>query len=214
LETTDRLVWEISVDAQGDSALRVIRNDEVRNFITVNQETYRVEGDTYVCVRYVNSQGQTMVVTQSGEDELFASDTDEAFAAYSLISAGVQVMSVAEEDGSETLNGITTTRYKLISKLPEALEILKEFPSDDLQQTIEDIPPFYIDGAINIDTTTQALIRFSSVYADLEKKQGNTFLYAVSELGNQPDITAPDPAKITTPCQGGTPLNNTSTAGQ
>ena len=192
VETSIR--WSIQTDADDDAAITVIRNDERRDFVVINRgennvDTYRVTGEgNYECLQ----SGQT-------EDDLFATGLDEAFAQYSALAVGVQAISVAEEDGKETINNFSTTRYKLVSKLQEALDILSEFPSEELRQEIADVPEFYINGSLNIDDATKALVGFNAAYADLEKKEGNTFAFEVTELGNQPDISI-DESRITVAC--------------
>ncbi|NJL96032.1 MAG: hypothetical protein HC915_21015 [Anaerolineae bacterium] len=199
LEVTERIIWEASVDEQGDTRIRATRGDEVREYLSVQegnqQRTYRIEGGNYICL----SSGDG---TTANEDEvLFAASVDEAFLTYSLLSAGVQVMSVAQADGTDTVSEVATERFTLISKLPEAIEILADFPSEELRQSLEDIPEFYIAGSLHVAQQSRALMRLDSTYADLETKEGNQFAYLVNELGNQPDHTPPDPAQVTQPCQ-------------
>lgn len=186
---TETLVWNIRTDADDDSMIEVIRDGETRSYLIVGDQAYRIEDGRYFCLQ----SGQN-------EEEIFAVGVDGVFVKYSAESTGVQVMSVAESAGSETINGFDTEKYTLISKLQEALDILKEFPSEELQQEIADVPPFYINGALNVDKTTRALIRFDAQYANLDKKEGNTFRFEVTELGNQPDFTAPEPGQISQAC--------------
>lgn len=191
---TETLVWNIRTDADDDSMIEVIRDGETRSYLIVDNQAYRIEDGRYFCLQ----SGQN-------EEEIFAAGVDGAFFKYSAESAGVQVMSVAESAGSETVNGFDTEKYTLISKLQEALDILKEFPSEELQQEIADVPPFYINGVLNVDKTTRALIRFDAQYANLDKKEGNAFRFEVTELGNQPDFTAPEPDQISQACTQPTP---------
>lgn len=186
---TETLVWNIRTDADDDSMIEVIRDGETRSYLIVDDQAYRIEDSRYFCLQ----SGQN-------EEEIFAVGVDGVFFKYSAESAGVQVMSVAESAGSETVNGFDTEKYTLISKLQEALDILKEFPSEELKQEIADVPPFYINGALNVDKTTRALIRFDAQYANLDKKEGNVFRFEVTELGNQPDFTAPEPGQISQAC--------------
>ncbi len=188
-EVTESLTWNIRTDPDNDSMIEVVRDGETRNYLILDNETYRIEDGQYFCL-------------QSGElnEDEFATGLDGVFIKYSAESAGVQVMSVAEADGSETINGFETDKYKLVSKLQEALDILAELPSAELQTEIEGVPEFYIDGALYIDKSTQALVKFDARYADLEKTEGNQFVFELTELGGQPDIVRPEPAQIAQPC--------------
>lgn len=198
--TTSSVRWEISTDADSESRIVTVQNDQTFTFVTVKSDRSDSNGNPIYDIYRENATGQYECWTnQDGENELFAASLSEAFAQYSAVAIGVQAISIAEEDGTESLNGFETTRYKLVSKLQEALDILAEFPSDELQQDIADVPPFYIDGALYIDQESQALVRFEALYADLEKKQGNQFLFELNELGNQPDIQV-TPSQIVTPC--------------
>ncbi len=185
-----QVFWSISADAQGDSILRITQGDTTREYLTVDKKRYLINADgTYTCDDTTN------------ENELFAGNVGDLFVQYSASAIGVQAISVAErENANVSMNGFTTTQYHLVSKLQDALDILKDVESDDLQKSIAEVPPFYIDGAIYIDNTTKALIRFEATYSDLERHEGNTFIFNVTALGNQPDYTAPDPAKITKQC--------------
>lgn len=184
------VLWSISVDAQGDSMLRIVQDDTVLNYLTVDNKRYLINNDgTYSCD------------DTTDEQDIFAGNVGDLFVQYSASAIGVQAISVAErESTNESLNGFTTTKYRLVSKLQEALDILKEIDSADLKKEIEGVPPFYIDGAIYIDNATKALVRFEATYSDLERFEGNTFIFNVTTLGNQPDYTAPDPAQIVKQC--------------
>ncbi|KAB2867235.1 MAG: hypothetical protein F9K46_00760 [Anaerolineae bacterium] len=185
-----QVFWSISADAQGDSILRITQGDTVREYLTVDKKRYLINADgTYSCDDTTN------------EDEIFAGNVGDLFVQYSATAIGVQAISVAEQENTNvSMNGFTTTQYHLVSKLQDALDILKDVDSEDLKKEIADVPPFYIDGAIYIDNATKALIRFEATYSDLERQEGNTFIFNVTALGNQPDYTAPDPAKIVKQC--------------
>jgi hypothetical protein len=193
ITTTDTSIrWAISSDAEGDATITTVRDDETTDYVVINKgenpsEIYLVtDAGNYEC--------------QAGDDgNIFATDIGDAFAQYSALAVGVQVMSVANEDGKETVNGFSTTKYTLESKLEEAIEIMKDFPSDELQKELEDVPDFYINGTLYIDNTTKALVRFEAQYADLDQSKGNQFTFDMTELGNQPDVSV-DPAKVTVPC--------------
>lgn len=185
----ETLVWNIQTDADDDSMIEVVRDGETRNYLIVDNQTYRVEDGQYICLESGNLS----------EDE-FATGLDGVFVKYSAESAGVQVISIAEAEGTETVNGFETDKYKLVSKLQEALDILAELPSDELQKEIDGVPEFYIDGALYIDKETKALVKFDAKYADLDKKEGNTFAFELIQLGGQPNFTMPDPSQISQPC--------------
>lgn len=194
-DVTDNVIWNIRTDASGNSEVQVDSNGEIRNFVIFDEKTYRVEEDgTYTCL---NQQGDA----NEADVTIAAIDLNEVFIEYSALSVGVQIMSVAEEQGTESLNDFTTTRYTLVSKLEEALEILGNFPSDELQQDVDSVPEFYIDGEMFIDNDTGALVRFIANYANLEEMQGNSFEFDLLALGNQEPVPAPDEALITTPCE-------------
>ncbi|MFP4322268.1 MAG: hypothetical protein ACLFTK_07435 [Anaerolineales bacterium] len=197
--TDESLRWEISTDADGETRIIDIRNDERREFISVRppNATTDSERDTYL----VNNDGTLECVTD-GTNTTFATSLSEAFAEYSAIAVGVQALSIAEEDGTETINGVQTTRYRLESRLDEALDILADFPSEDLRQSVADVPEFYIDGALYIAQEGGELMRFNATYADLDEQRGNNFSFEVRELGNQPDITL-DESRIVQPCNAG-----------
>jgi hypothetical protein len=187
--TNREIRWAMTTDADGDSTLRITQGNEVREYLGVGDKSYRVENGSYSCL------------DNADQDDLFAGDVSTLFIQYSANAAGVQVISVAEqENAAESMNGFTTTKYRLVSKLQEALDILRDLESDDLRKEIEGVPPFYIDGALYIDNATNALIRFEGHYADLERQEGNTFIFNVTQMGNIPDIIAPDPSKITKQC--------------
>lgn len=185
-----QVFWSISADAQGDSILRITQGDTVREYLTVDNKRYLVNADgTYSCDDTTN------------EDEIFAGNVGELFVQYSATAIGVQAISVAEQENTNvSMNGFTTTQYHLVSKLQDALDILRDVESEDLKKEIANVPPFYIDGVIYIDNTTKALIRFEATYSDLERHEGNTFIFNVTALGNQPDYTAPDPTEIVKQC--------------
>jgi hypothetical protein len=190
-ETSETIHWDIQVDADDDVRITEVDNDTVITVVTVDGQSYLEENGSYSCLN--DQQGETV----------FARNLDDAFASYGALAAGVQAISIAEEDGTETINGRNTTRYRLVSKLEEAIEILSEFPSDELRESIEDVPEFYVDGALFIDQETSALMRFNATYADLEENEGTQFTFEVTQLGNQPDISI-DPSQITQACpQGG-----------
>jgi hypothetical protein len=188
-EETDRMLWEMSVDEQGESIIRVTHQDNVREYLNVNSQLYLIEDGKYRCV-------------QEGSDEggVFGTDAAEVFAQYSGLALGLQTMSVAEEDGTETINNIATKRYKLISKLEEAVEILSEFPSDDLQKELDELPEFEVEGTLYIDAATEAVIKFDASYANLDENKGNQFVFEITELGGQPDYTMPAEADIVEAC--------------
>jgi hypothetical protein len=191
-ETSEIIHWDIQVDADDDVRITEVDNDTVITVVTVDGQSYLEENGSYSCLN--DQQGETV----------FARNLDDAFASYGALAAGVQAISIAEEDGTETINGRNTTRYRLVSKLEEALEIMSEFPSDELRESIEDVPEFYVDGALFIDQETSALMRFNATYADLEENEGTQFTFEVTQLGNQPDISI-DPSQITQACpQNGT----------
>ncbi len=196
LELEENVRWQISTDADGESRIVDIRNDERREFITVRpaNATSDQQRETYL----VNNDGTLECVTNTTNDA-FATSLSDAFAEYSALAVGVQALSVAEEDGSETINGVQTTRYRLESRLQEALDILGDFPSGDLQQTVNEVPEFYVDGTLYIAQNSGELMRFNAAYADLDAQRGNNFTFEVSELGNQPDVTL-DESQIVEPC--------------
>ncbi|MBI5929631.1 MAG: hypothetical protein HY862_10005 [Chloroflexi bacterium] len=185
-----QVLWSISADAQGDSMLSITQSDTVLQYLTVDKKRYLVNADgTYSCD------------DTTDEADIFAGNVGDLFVQYSADAIGVQAISVAEQQSTnESVNGFTTTKYRLVSKLQDALDILKDVDSDDLKKSIADVPPFFIDGTIYIDNATKALIRFEATYSDLDRKEGNTFIFNVTALGNQPDYTAPDPSKITKAC--------------
>jgi|GEM_PF-4507361 len=200
VEVADSVIWNISTDANGNSRLSVIRDDEERDYILVQdpnnsnrQQAYRVVGDNrYECLNQADYN-----------EDIFATSIEGAFAEYSALAIGVQAMSIAEEAGTESINGFTTTQYDLVSKLDEALEIASEFPSPELQQEIDNLPGFYIAGTINVDQASGALVRFSANYANIDDREGNTFLFTLSELGNQPAVPVPSGSEITVACTSG-----------
>jgi hypothetical protein len=187
--------WQITADAEGDAQIITSQNDQRREFIIINKG-----GNEADEVYLLTPEGEYRC-QKSGEpsSDLFATSIEEAFAQYSAVAVGVQAISVAEEDGAETINDFETTKYKLVSKLEEALDILKEFPSEDLRKSIEDVPEFYVNGALYIDQETKALIRFEADYANLEEKKGNQIRFEIADLGEQEDIDI-DPAKVSVPC--------------
>jgi len=189
--TTQRVTWTTSTDSDGDSRVSVVENDQREEYVIINRgqnrtETYRVNDGKYDCVI-------------GTEDAFLAATVTGTFAQYSALAVGIQAISVAEEEGSASVGSFSTTKYRLVSKLPEALEILSNLPAADLQAQIAEVPEFYIDGALYIDDASKALVRFEAAYADLEKNQGNQFSFEVTELGNQADIQIND-SDITTAC--------------
>jgi hypothetical protein len=188
-EVTETLLWEITQDADDDSMITVTRDGETRNYLMVDNESYILEDGQYRCL-------------QGGDydEDVFATGASEVFREYSATAIGVQLMSVAERDGDETINDFDTEKYNLVSKLQEAIDILAELPSDELRQELNQTGDFYVNGSLNIDKASRALIRFNAQYADLEKMEGTDFTFEVSQLGGIPDITKPDASQISEAC--------------
>ena len=207
-DTTNSVVWTISTDEQGSTHANVVRNDETYEFISVEDKTYRIEDGQYRCVAY--KEGDEWLTVSQDENDLTSVRADEIFAGYSFLTAGLASFSVAEKGAAETINGVATTQYTLVNKLDEAKTILSEFPSDDLQQSLEDVPAFYVNGTLYIADESKALMRYQAQYANLDDQKGNQFNFEVTELGNQPDITAPQESQITVPCTGGKPIGQES----
>jgi hypothetical protein len=193
-EVTRQVNWTITSDPQGDSIIIVTQGDNTVEYLNVGQNTYRKDNNgQYVCVAQD---------ARAGDQEIFAGNVSDLFIQYSANAIGVQAISIAEkQSGTANVNGFEVTQYKLVSKLQEALDILKELDDPNLRREIENVPPFYIDGMLSIDNQTKALVRFEATYSDLERKEGNTFVFDLTSLGGQPDIAAPDPSLIATACQ-------------
>jgi hypothetical protein len=139
-------------------------------------------------------------VRDGDEDRLLRDGVSSAFEEYSIEATGIHLLSVANEVGDETLAGRAATHYELVSKLPEALEILTKLDSQDLQAKIAEAGTFDLSGDLYVDQQTDAILRFDSVYVQMDKQRRMEFTFAITQWGGMPDIPEPGAGQIAVAC--------------
>lgn len=191
---TRSAAFAMQVDGQND--ILAVLNGGTQFFVDGNpaaaaqSNVYRIDNGRYTCVN------------DSEEARLIRSGVNGVFTEYSLIATGVQLLSVVDEVGDDTVAGRDVTHYTLESKIDEALEILKKFNNPDLQAKIAQAGSFELTGDLYVDKSTEAILRFNSTYAQTDQSHRIDLSFNVTQWGGVADIAEPTPDQIALPCAG------------
>jgi hypothetical protein len=187
---------QISVDAVAHALAEITENNQKRAYFV---EDYRSSAD--VPAIYQIDAGRYTCAAGDDIARLFVHGPASLFEAYAITATGVQTLSVAEKDenGERTIAGRDTSRYDLVSRVPNALKILSRLDNPELQAEVDAAGSFELTGALYLDKDSAALLRFDSTYTD--GQQQTAFSFEITQWGAVPDIRAPTASDIETPCQ-------------
>jgi hypothetical protein len=185
----------VQVDAGNNALLHVIDMSQTRDYlvegyrdVTNATRIYQVEDGRYSCVGG-GDDGQWLQNGLAG-----------VFDQYAVTAAGVQLLTVTEKIGDESVASRSATHYRLESRVPDALAILKKIDNTELQQTVDAAGRFQFTGDLYLDKDTQALLRFVSTYDDLDTARRTEFSFEITQWGGIPDIPGPADAQIAVAC--------------
>jgi hypothetical protein len=185
----------VQVDAGHNALLHVIAMGQTRDYlvegyrdVTDSTRIYQVENGHYSCV-------------EGGDDRQWLQNgLAGVFDQYAVTATGVQLLTVTEKIGDEPVASRSATHYRLESRVPDALAILKKIDNTELQQTVDAAGKFQLTGDLFVDKDTQALLRFVSTYDDLDAARRTEFSFEVTQWGGIPDIPGPADAQIAVAC--------------
>jgi hypothetical protein len=193
---TQEITMTIQVDAGNNALLHVIEADQTRDYlvegyrkVTSSTRIYRIENGQYSCVG-AGDDGQWL---QGGLSSVFEQ--------YRATAAGVQLLSVAQKIGDDTAANRSATRYRLESRVPDALAILKKVDNTGLQQKVDAAGKFQVSGDLYLDKDTLALLRFASTYDDLNVARRTEFSFEITQWGSVSDIPGPADARVAVACR-------------
>ncbi|MBN1200837.1 MAG: hypothetical protein JXJ20_03175 [Anaerolineae bacterium] len=190
------LAISMQVDPGGDALAQIRVEDRIEDYFIAHNPDPDEESDVYRV-----DDGRYFCVNNNDDGALIRDGLNSVFAEYALSAAGVQLLSVANEEGEAVIADRTTTHYELESKVREALDILGRFDNDDLQEKINEAGEFEMSGDLYIDQDTDALLRFDSVYHNLDKQRRTEFTFEVTQWGGVADITMPADVEVADPCE-------------
>jgi hypothetical protein len=183
------------VDAGNNALLHVIDADQTRDYlvegyrdVTDATRIYRVENGRYSCVGG-GDDGQWLQNGLAG-----------VFDGYAVTAVGIRLLTVTEEIGDESIASRSATHYRLESRVPDALAILKKIDNAELQQAVDAAGKFQFTGDLYLDKDTGALLRFVSAYDDLDAARRTDFSFEITRWGDIPDIPGPTDAQIAVAC--------------
>jgi hypothetical protein len=181
----------LHVDGQRNALVQITEGTTLTNyFIQMDRGTdvalYEIDGNEYRCVTAGDH------VLRNGVDSLFA---DAAIAA-----TGLRLLSVVEKTDDVEVLGRDATAYKLVSKVPEARDIVTEFENADLQARLDTTGPFDLSGSLIIDDKTGALLYFESTYSGSEPHENIYLSFEITQWDGIPDIPLPTDAQIVEAC--------------
>jgi hypothetical protein len=186
----------IEVDARNNALIHVSEVGQTRDYLVEgyldasgSSRMYQIENGQYSCVRAGDDSGWL----RNGVASVFEN--------YAVNSAGVQILSVIDEAGDETVVNRTAIHYRLESRVPDALAILKKVNNTELEQRVNAAGSFQLAGDLYLDKDTQALLRFVSRYDDLDSGRRTEFTFEITRWGDVPDIPAPVENQIAAACQ-------------
>jgi hypothetical protein len=187
---------QISVDAGAHALVEITENGQTRTYFV---ENYRSSSDSSVI--YQIDAGRYTCAVDNDAARLLAHGPASLFDAYAITATGVQTLSVAEKDknGGGTIAGRDTSRYDLVSRVPDALTILGRLDNPELQAKVDAAGHFELSGALYLDKDTAALLRFDNTYTDDQRQ--TAFSFEITQWGAVPDIPVPAASDIETPCQ-------------
>jgi hypothetical protein len=185
----------VQVDSRNNALLHVIDVNQTHDYlvegyrnVTDATRIYQVEDGRYSCIGGSND-GQWLQNGLAG-----------VFDQYAVTAVGVQILTVTEKIGDESVVNRSATHYRLESRVPDALAILKKIDNAELQQTVDAARKFQFTGDLYLDKDTQALLRFVSTYDDLESARRTEFSFEITQWGGIPDIPGPADAQIAVAC--------------
>jgi len=185
----------IQVDAENNALLHIVEVGQGRDYLVEgfratpgSSRIYRVENGQYFCAEAAD------------EGYWLQNGLNGVFERYGITAASVQFLTVTNKTGDETIANRPATRYRLESKIPEALAILKKLDNTELQRRVDAAGKSQITGELYLDKDTQALLRFVSTSDDPDAGQRIEFSFEITQWGGINDIPRPVDSQIAVAC--------------
>lgn len=154
-----------------------------------NGDVYRVENGQFVCV------------SDSPEARLLRDGLSGYFDEFGLEAKGVQMLAVATKvDDEAVIAGRQADHYRLESRIPQAIEILRKFDNAELKRKLDEAGTFTLSGDLYTDETTGGLLKLESIYHNTDHAQRVVLTFEVTQWGGIAPIAPPAPEAIVQPC--------------
>lgn len=154
-----------------------------------NGDVYRVENGQFVCV------------SDSPEARLLRDGLSGYFDEFGLEAKGVQMLAVATKvDDEAVIAGRAADHYRLESRIPQAIEILRKFDNAELKRKLDEAGTFTLSGDLYTDETTGGLLKLESIYHNTDHAQRVVLTFEVTQWGGIAPIAPPAPEAIVQPC--------------
>ncbi len=151
---------------------------------------YRLEGDRYVCA---SLDALTYTLLSNGVEGLF-----EHHIVPFMLNQSLSAVEKQDNQGDARVIDRKVTRYAIVSKLPDALDILDRFDDQALRARVEAAQPLTVSGSLALDKDTGALLSFEMQYDDDDQAAPQTITFSVTQWGGVAD-TLPAPVDATCP---------------
>ncbi|MBN1679653.1 MAG: hypothetical protein JW966_05130 [Anaerolineae bacterium] len=157
----------------------------------VERRVYRVETGGFHCL-----------TTDDPQHVLLSGGLTGLFEAGRVTATGIQLLVVADknDDDSPVLDR-DATHYDLVSRVPDALDVLAKTDNDELKAAVRAVDQFDLSGEITLDDETGALLRYDSSYAEVESGHLTVFRFEITRWSIDDTITPPADADIVTACE-------------
>jgi hypothetical protein len=181
----------LHVDGQRNALVQITEGTTLTNyFIQTDRGTdtalYEIDRNEYRCV--------------SAGDHVLRNSVDSLFEDAAIAATGLRLLSVVEKTDDVEVLGRDATDYQLVSKVPDALDIVTEFDNADLQTRLDATGPFDLSGSLIIDDKTGALLYFESTYTVSEPHETIYLSFEITQWDGIPDIPLPTEAQIVEAC--------------
>lgn len=154
-----------------------------------NGDVYRVENGQFVCV------------SDSPEARLLRDGLSGYFDEFGLEAKGVQMLAVATKvDDEAVIAGRQADHYRLESRIPQAIEILRKFDNAELKRKLDEAGTFTLSGDLYTDETTGGLLKLESIYHNTDHAQRVVLTFEVTQWGGIAPIAPPALEAIVQPC--------------
>lgn len=183
LQADSQITLMLQVDSDNEMLAQVITDDGTEDYFIDDSSIYRIDDRNYSCV--------------TDESHLLKDGARGIFEAYLQAAPGLRLSSIEDEAEEKTVLGRDAARYELVSKLPDALDILEKFDNGDLRARVDEAGTFELTGALVVDDETGALLQFDSTYRENGREAALTF--EVNQWDEVADIAPP--AEINVPCE-------------
>ena len=181
----------LHVDNQRNALVQITEGTTRTNyFIRTDRGTetavYEIDGNEYRCV--------------TAGDHVLRNSVDSLFEDAAIAATGLRLLSVVEKTDDVEVLEREATEYTLVSKVPDALDILAEFDNADLQARLDATGTFELSGSLTIDDKTGVLLRFESTYTASEAHNSIYLSFEITQWDGIPDIPLPTEAQLVEAC--------------